>query len=362
MIQLIEAPPRSGKSYFGVNYLVGFTKYDALYSEYVLDKNVLIISNIEGLKIKHWALTHCLNIDPLAKLSTALPARVKEFFSIANFENIKKTTSKNHIILMIDEVHELFPSGFKDQSIYDFFAFHGHLGIDVFFMTQGIDSMSRMFNPLLEYIVKATPRSKKISSTFSYRFCDLKGKYLYSKVIRSKQHVFNAYQSFRQDEYNKPKSAVMITAILVIVVFVAAVSLFNIAFGKVKSKGKNAALNSREDLVSKLSPAVDLDGLIQGTESKVITSFLPEKKRWSVVQVNAFYSYNGDNFYLIDGKEYRADSSNFRRFNYDTLSVEFYVIRQETNEPRPRGEVGTQPDPVERMREGEPIGEPAKPV
>lgn len=227
MIQLIEAPPRSGKSYFAVNYLVKFTTYDAVYHEYVLDANVLIISNIEGLKIKHWHLDEVLEGKTL-----------QEFFSIANFEQIMKKTGKNHIIICIDECHDYFPAGFNDKDIYSFFAFHGHLGLDIILMTQGIQSMSRMFNPLLEYIVKVTPRSRQLFKSFSYSYTDLKGRFLYSKSLPKKPLVFQAYKSFRKDEVQKPKNAVMHWAIICVVFFLLAGFLFKTALALVNDKAK----------------------------------------------------------------------------------------------------------------------------
>jgi len=228
MIQLIEAPPRSGKSYFAVNYLCKFTEFDGLYTEYVLDSSVLIISNIEGLKINHWDLAECLKSRTL-----------KEFFCIANFERIMEKTGKTHVILAIDECHDYFPAGFVDHDIYSFFAFHGHIGLDVILMTQSLDRTSRMFNPLLEYIVKVTPRSRAVLNNFSYSFVDLKGRFLYSKSIPKKKLVFGAYKSFRKDEQNKPKNAIKHWLIVVVVFFVVAGFLFKSALAIVKGKGES---------------------------------------------------------------------------------------------------------------------------
>ncbi|MDD2540067.1 MAG: zonular occludens toxin domain-containing protein [Desulfuromonadaceae bacterium] len=227
MIQLIEAPPRSGKSYYAVNYLMDFVKYDGLYREFKLNANVLIISNIEGLKINHWRLDECLKKQPLT-----------EFFKIANFEEIMKQHNKNHVIILIDEAHELFPAGMKNPEIYNFFAYHGHIGLDVFFMTQGFESMSRMFNPLVEFVVKVTPRSKSILKTFSYGFYDKGGKFLYSKSLAKKQLVFDAYTSFRQDEKNKPKNALLHWMIIFAVLMVCAGGLFKTALAIVANKAK----------------------------------------------------------------------------------------------------------------------------
>lgn len=236
MIQLIEAPPRSGKSFFVVNYLVRFTEYDALYNEYVLQNNVLIISNIEGLKIRHWTLDYCLEKLP-----------IEEFFTIENFENIKKKTGKNHIILAIDECHRLFPAGYKNKDVYDFFAYHGHIGLDILLCTQGIDSMSRMFNPLLEYVVKASPRSKKAFKYFTYKYHDLKGRFLYDKRLRENKLVFNAYSSFRQDEVNKPKSALVGWYAFILICFSLGGFLFYKGLTDIKNKGESVVTEQTED-------------------------------------------------------------------------------------------------------------------
>lgn len=233
MIQLIEAPPRSGKSYFAVNYLCKFTKYDALYHEFVLQDSVLIISNIEGLKINHWKLSECLKKQSM-----------QEFFSIANFEKIMSQTGKTRVIIAIDEVHELFPAGYKDPEIYNFFAYHGHIGLDIILMTQSLDATTRLFNPLLEYVVKVTPRSRAVFKHFSYSYYTVKGTFLYSKSLQKSQMVFRAYKSFRQDEHQKPKNAVKQWLIVTLVFFLVAGGLFKSALAIVAGKSEKARIQA----------------------------------------------------------------------------------------------------------------------
>lgn len=250
MIQLIEAPPRSGKSYFAVNYLCKFTSYDDLYSEYILQADVLIISNIEGLRINHWRLDECL------KTRT-----IEEFFSIANFEAIMEKTGKRHIILAIDECHEIFPAGYVNNKVYEFFAYHGHIGLDIILMCQSLERTSRMFNPLLEFVVKVTPRSRAILNNFSYRYVDIRGKYLYSKTLRKNKLIFNAYKSFRKDEHNKPKNAVKHWLIVSVVFLAVAGFCFKGALAMVKGKSQagkkseNAVTDYMEKKKQELNPS-----------------------------------------------------------------------------------------------------------
>lgn len=234
MISCIVGPLGSGKSFYACNYLFKFVKFDDLYNEYIIDSNVLIISNIEGLKIKHWDLAECLkkNDDDF-----------KKFFNIANFENIMKTTGKNHIILCIDEAHTLFDSRYYDKDVYEFFAYSRHIGLDIILMSQGMQSMSRMFNPLLEHVVNAKPRSKQILNNMSYRFTDLKGAYLYDKSIMRNKLVFGMYKSFRVDEKNKPKNAVLHWVVITAVFVLVAGGLFKTALASLANKAKPVNAN-----------------------------------------------------------------------------------------------------------------------
>lgn len=229
MISAIVGSLGSGKSFYACNYLFKFVKHDDLYSEYIVDSNVLIIANIEGLKIKHWDLDECIKKHN---------GDLKKFFSIANFENIMKTTGKNHVILCIDEAHVLFDSKYYDKDVYEFFAYSRHIGLDIILMTQGMQSMSRMFNPLLEFIVNAVPRSKQILNNMSYKFTDLRGNYLYSKTLAKNKLVFGMYKSFRVDEKQKPKNAVLHWVVITVLFLVVAGGLFKTALAMVANKAK----------------------------------------------------------------------------------------------------------------------------
>lgn len=271
MIQLIEAPPGSGKSYFAVNHLVQFTKFDDLYQEYNLQGNVLIISNIEGLKLKHWdlnvSIASRINNPEIRKSVEKLEfkhwgissadklAALEDFFSIENFEKIMEKTGKNHVILCVDEAHDFFPAGFMSNKIYSFFAYHRHIGLDVVLMCQSLERTSRMFNPLLEYVVKATPRSRAIFNNFSYHFCDLRGRFLYSKTLQHRQIVFKAYTSFRQDEKTKPKNAVKHWIIITVVFLLISGLCFKTALAIVKGKSEAGKPKQAKPAAVSVSPS-----------------------------------------------------------------------------------------------------------
>jgi len=323
MIQLIQGPPRSGKSFFAVSYLMKFCKFDNLYMEYVLNPEVLIISNIEGLKIKHWDLTACLKDRTL-----------QDFFSIANFEAIQAKTKKSHIILLIDECHDLFPAGMQDKDIYSFFAYHGHIGLDIFLMTQGIAAMSRMFNPLLEHIVQVTQRSKSVAGVFSYTFTDLKGRFLYTKILKKDRLVFGAYKSFRTDEQNKPKNALLMWAGMICAFLLVAGVVFYSALGTIEersiiAKNKTEANKKIEELRAKSNNPSASSPAGSGSVETVASSppVVDDPVQWRYYQVQGYYYINDrpeSAVYVIRGKRIGADRT--RNFDRELMMIEFYGL------------------------------------
>ena len=318
MIQLIEAPPRSGKTYYFVNYLSRFWDFDALYNEYILDSSVLVISNVEGLKVRHWKYPDCLK-----------GRSVEEFFTIENFEKIMEKTGKNHIILGLDECHEIFPPSISAKThpeLYHFFAYHGHIGLDVFLMTQGVEATSRLFLPLLEFIVKVKPRSEKLYKTFSYHFYSKTGNKLYTKHIKNDKKIFAAYKSFRKDEHNKPKSALVKALAFSIVMLTIGGGLFSYTVHGMMNKGEKP-----EPAPVKIERFVPPDGSrsLHATPKQVapiseVTQEVEETSiKWRLYYLEGWLRKSGVDFYIINGRSMRH-SDLFRNFSEVTQTVEYY--------------------------------------
>lgn len=323
MIAILDAPPRSGKTFYMCNYLAKYVSFDALYQEYILKDDVLVISNIDGLKVRHWSLKYCLGISEEDSFENVTKENLTNFFSRENFQAIQKKTGKMHIILLIDEAHEIFPAGFYDQKIYNCFAMHGHDGIDILMATQGIEALSRMFNPLFEYIIRCTPRSKKVIKSFTYKFVDKKGKFLFPKSISSKQSVFQMYKSFDVDEFNKPRSAVAFWGVIVLGVFVAGAVMFKVSINMISNKGhkppsvaqvkKDPMAAMRDSEIKEKSP---------GTDSVAATSAEPVDS-WTTYYLEGFVRQGDLLYFLINGQAFQ-NSSRFRNFDDISKTVEYF--------------------------------------
>lgn len=199
MIHIVEGVPGSGKSYYAVNYLIqNFFDYDSFYNEYKEkeNKNVLVITNIEDLKVKH------LNLDILLDRFT-----LEKFFTVDNFERIQKQYRVKNIIVIIDEAQRYFDRKFYNKDVFYFFQYHRHLGVDIFLITQSKNTISKELVVLAEYIIRAVPRSLQVGA-FRYKFYDVNGNFLFSKSLKKDKKVFNAYSSMKVEEVNKPKNVI----------------------------------------------------------------------------------------------------------------------------------------------------------
>ena len=189
MLKIIQGVPGSGKSYYAVHYI---TKYFCIYDDvygYILDKDVVIITNLDDFKLNHLKLDDCIN-------------KYKDFFTVSNFEKLKSSYRNKHIILVIDEAQRYFPLNYNDKEALFFFQYHRHLGIDILLITQSINSISKLLLPLCESIISATPRSTKIFNLFRYHeYLYFRGKLekVHTFSIKTNPKIFNLYKSFNFD-------------------------------------------------------------------------------------------------------------------------------------------------------------------
>jgi len=242
--------PGTGKTFFMVAYLKKHFSYDSFFREYTISKDVLILTNIAGLKFYG---ASCFNVESpefLGVPSEGIKGKFtrEEFFTVKNMESLMEKTGKKNIILALDEVQKdhYFPLGYKDPDVLFLFAYHRHIGMDIILGTQDAALMSRGVLAQCEYLAHGRLRSKKIVGSMAYRFTDNKGGFMYGKSLLADKAVFSAYQSATNDECNKPKNAIVHWFLITAVFLVIAGGLFKTALAIVSSKAKPE--NARKQL------------------------------------------------------------------------------------------------------------------
>jgi zona occludens toxin (predicted ATPase) len=227
--------PGSGKTYLMINNLVKqFFKFDKNEQEYILKKeyeNIVLISNVEGLKLQHKQLDNMIydRVRGLAQKKIELnnieteeakqeifydfeKDSLRYFFDIDYQKNLSKKFS-GPLVYVIEECHTYFDSKeFSKKSwckdVLDYFRIHRHLGHSFFMDTQHVNNITPQLANLFECRFEAKPRSLNLGKAFKYnKIVDGIKTNPVPIVVRAKKEIFNIYCSMQIDESVKPKSA-----------------------------------------------------------------------------------------------------------------------------------------------------------
>lgn len=261
MLRIILGVPGSGKTYYAVNYLRQFIKYDKLYQTLLLDPSVMLVTNIEEIKVPHikwedYLESGMLNID-----------KTRQYM---------KENQYKRGVFIVDEAQRSL-SGLKDNERYFFFEYHRHLGLDIFLIVQTLRALPQRLVELTEYVIDAMPRTYAILG-FKYQMKDSKtGQVLYTKVIKINQDVFKVYKSFEVDEDSKAKpkkvllirwvtSVGLLVAVIAFCMFGAKAGLFFNQNKDVKQIREQKKLEKQEFKKSELDKGVQVEKRDEGTE------------------------------------------------------------------------------------------------
>jgi hypothetical protein len=254
MISIVSGVPGSGKSYYMVNYLSKFYTYDDFYKEYLIKDNVLVVSNIDDLRVPHLQLNSSFLIGD-SENGIEGKYSVLDFFTVSNFQKLMDVKRVKNVILLIDEAQKIFPRDFKDKDVLYFFQYHRHLGVDIILGCQDHLDLSRSILALPECIYQAVPRSKSIAGSFRYHVTDRRGKYMRTLSLRKKQSIFAAYKSFASDEIQKPKNVIMHWFVIFGVFMIVGGVFFKIALASIRSKSDKSNIKNPPPAVRTVVPS-----------------------------------------------------------------------------------------------------------
>lgn len=193
MFRIIQGPPGSGKTFYAVNYLKKFTEYDKLYDSMILDSSVLLVTNIDEIKVHH------MSIDEFRERDFIDPDTLKEYLKNNNYKRV---------VYIHDEAQKTY-GGMKDNKEFFFLEYSRHLGIDVFLIVQTVSALPRRITDISEYVIEARPRTIGVIG-FQYDLKDAKtGSKLGSITVKKDQDVFRLYKSFDISEIEPPKKIIL---------------------------------------------------------------------------------------------------------------------------------------------------------
>jgi zona occludens toxin (predicted ATPase) len=224
MINILTGPPRAGKTYFAVKWLLeNYIKYDKEKLIYTIKNDALIITNISGLKVPY------KNLDDILKENEK---DAIEFFSIEVQEELSKKYPT--IIYLIDEAHIYFPKEIERKSIAskslrDYFAFHAHYNQHYWLMTQDTSLIFNSIVKLAETEYQTIRESLRPPGRFRYNMRDPKTKLKFRSItLRKDKTIFPFYSSSENTETERPKRtkaflymySIIAVAVIAFVIFI----------------------------------------------------------------------------------------------------------------------------------------------
>ncbi|MDA8326556.1 MAG: hypothetical protein M0033_10105 [Nitrospiraceae bacterium] len=184
MIRIIEGVIGGGKTYYAVWHLLNdYYLWDSHSSSYVPKTDVVLVSNIRGLKLPHFLL-----LDEIK-----LAGSVEIFFTMDYL--LSRFPSQN-VLLVIDEAQVYFDKRFYNNKVFEFFQTHRHEGFDIYFITQTRKSLAPMIMELPEYYIRPASRHKQLLNEMRYDYIDPEGQRVGFKVLKPDKKIFALYKSF----------------------------------------------------------------------------------------------------------------------------------------------------------------------
>lgn len=203
MLQIVYGVPGSGKTYYAVYSIKKIIEKEK--------ENVILVSNIENLKLPH------LNLDDL----------IQQYGGLEGFFNVDcefwNTNTDKKKILFIDEAQRYFHKKFFSTTVFFFFQYHRHLFTDIFLITQSLKALPTELVVLSELVVQAAPSSFRFfKSSLRYFIKDIETGEVVDKFdVPLKKDIYSLYTSAVVIDNSKkmtyPQRYVIFSVLLVVI-------------------------------------------------------------------------------------------------------------------------------------------------
>jgi zona occludens toxin (predicted ATPase) len=210
-IMIIDGVPGAGKTYYAVKHLLDTYFSKNADGSYQPKKPVKIITNIDGFRLEHENLKEIVNAS----------GGVKVFFS----KDFQEKIFEKHgpVVYVIDEAQMIFDRKFYDREIFSWFEYHRHFGQNIYLITQSVSKLPKDVSSLVEYVIRALPRSRSITGK-EFRYNHVSGRDILKRdIVLINKKIFEIYKSAGAEEVEKVSNPFLKIGVFI---FVGAVLFF----------------------------------------------------------------------------------------------------------------------------------------
>ncbi|MGV1098705.1 zonular occludens toxin domain-containing protein [Thiovibrio sp. JS02] len=201
-VRIVDGNPGAGKTYWAVHHLLKqYFDYEPDLDRYFLKeqyKEVVIITNIDSLKIPHRSLNTM--IDECNK-EMGLDDRDLEkygkgyvFFS-HDYQEMLAECINAPVVYVIDESQRFFHKRYYYRPVFEWFELHRHFQQDIFLISQSYKKIAPDILELCEIVVHGVARTRSLTGKeFRYKHIS-QGDVMKTEVLLKDKKIFALYKS-----------------------------------------------------------------------------------------------------------------------------------------------------------------------
>lgn len=183
-VRLVTGVPGSGKSYYVAYAISELGRYEAVSGTWALPADVQLFASMDGLRV------------PFRSLDELVARRgLVEVFQVDFWRELVREDKRG--IVVIDEAQRWFSSAARlPDSVWFWFEYHRHLGLEVYLVTQSAASMHRRVLAVADAYIEAAPPSLRLGRGFRYRRRDTTTNEVIGRYrLSARREVFELYRS-----------------------------------------------------------------------------------------------------------------------------------------------------------------------
>ncbi len=264
-VRIVDGNPGAGKTYWAVHHLLKiYFEHEPDLGQYFLKeefKDVIIITNIDSLKLPHESLDELIaKCNQEEEVDPKMLDKYGKGYLFFSHDYQKKLAEQIQapVVYVIDEAQRFFHKRYYFRPVFEWFELHRHFQQDIFLVTQKYRKLAPDILDLCEIIVHGVARTRSLTGKeFRYKHLS-EGDVMKTEVVIKNQKVFALYKSMMGGKEVEKIDNPLIKKVAMILVAVVAIGIFGFyrlsnSFGSGSKVDQQAATQNATTIAGPIS-------------------------------------------------------------------------------------------------------------